>query len=265
MRVLVAGTAFLLVASPAMAERQLITPSGQPDSIFPAVTSKDAVSKLANQCMNKGWSITSQTDNQLVCEIPVNGFKAALQQMLIGNSYSTTPRSFVRFTVANLAEHARAQAAAWVETQMAFGQMRQQPYTDDGTMDGLVSFMLEAGGELTPGTRRTGNWFGIDGEVATDGRKYWFAVKHIFPGGPAARAGLRPGDQITKVANRTFKTREDFNKQAAKIAPGVSFPLSISREAQAETLNITSTAWPAVGTPEWDAIKNWKPEAGVNP
>ena len=86
----------LALAAPALAARQVITPSGQPDALFEANLA-DTMSKLTNACMNKGWAVTSQSPNQLVCEPKVGVFQSALQQLLLGNSYSTTPRSFVRF------------------------------------------------------------------------------------------------------------------------------------------------------------------------
>lgn len=249
--------AALALSSTAIAERQAITPSGLPDAIFASTTAENAVSKLANACMNRGWSISSQTSSQLICEIPVNGFKAAMQQMLIGNSYSTTPRSFVRFSVASLADNARAQANAWVETQMALGQMRQQPYQDDATIDNLMAFMIEAGGELPPGTVFPGVYLGINGPIATDGKRTWFQVDKLAPGAAADRGGIRIGDKITSVAGKTFKDYGDFRKKVNKVAAGVQYPVTILRGGEQMTLQLVAETRPAVGTPEYERLKAW--------
>lgn len=244
-----------LIPSLAHAARQVVTPSGQPDAMFRGAPLQDATSKVVNQCMNKGWAVASQSTNQVVCEVPVGAMKAAFQQMLLGNSYSTTPRTFARFTVAQVGDSSRVQAAAWVETQMAFGQVRQQPYTDDETFNGLQGFLLEAGGELPPGSRITGVYIGFNGEPQAEGKKIVLPVTSVTAGSPGALAGLQVGDRVLKLNGQPFKNFEDFKKKLNKVGAGVRFPLEIERAGKAQTLTVVAAEFPMVGSPEWTALQ----------
>lgn len=256
MRAIIAATA-LTVALPEMAfaDRAVQTPSGTPDAVFEGTAPKEVVSKITNTCMNAGWTVQSQTDTQVVCEIPVSGMKQALQQVLLGNSYSTPPRTFARFTVAQVGASSRAQAMAWTETQMAFGQMRQQQYSDDGTYTNLLSFLIKAGGELPPGTTFVGNYIGFDGDPVSSGKAAAFPVTAVTAGGPGAQAGLLVGDVIHKINGQTFKDQADFTKKINKIGVGLRYPLEIVRDGKPQTLQVIAKARPAVGSPEHEAQK----------
>lgn len=246
-------------------DRAVLTLSGQPDVVFQETTLGDAASKIANHCMNAGWQITSQTTNQVVCEVPMGTMQSALTQMLIGNSYSTTPRSFVRVNIAQIGSHTRAQANAWVETQMAFGQVRQQPFSDDKTFNNLMGFLTGAGGQLPPGTRFPGNYIGIDGQPESDGRRVSIPVTKVFPGSPGAEAGLEVGDRILKVNGATFKNQEDFGKKLNKVGASVRYPLVILRDGKEQTLSVIARTRPSVGTPEYDALIQAAKSAAAHP
>jgi hypothetical protein len=241
----------LAAATPAFAARDIITPSGRPDAVFEGSPLSDALSKVVNQCFNAGWTVTSQTNNQVVCELPVGSMQAAFQQMLLGNSYSTTPRSYARFSLAEVGNSTRAQANAWVETQMAFGQMRQQPYADDGTYNNLLNFLLASGGMPPPGSRMPGIYMGFDGEPQINGRKVTIPVTTIFSSGPGAESGLQVGDHISKVNGQTFKNFDDFKKKLNKIPVGVRYPIEVERDGKAMILTVSSKERPLVGSLEW--------------
>ena len=254
--VLIAVLSATVIPSFALAAKQVVTPSGQPDAVFKSSSLTDTTSKIANGCMNKGWAIASQTTNQVICEIPVGAMTAAFQQVLLGNSYSTTPRTYARFSVAQLGENARVQAAAWVETQMAFGQMRQQPYTDDNTFNVLEGFLLQAGGQLPIGSRYPGIYIGFNGEPQIEGKKVFIPIAAVFEGGPGADAGLRQGDRITKVNGQAFKNMEDWAKKLNRVGVGARYPLEIERDGQLVTLSVLALERPAVGTPDWLTLEN---------
>ncbi len=256
MRLIALVAALTLVSSPVLAAREVLTPSGQPDAVFEATSLADAHSKISNACMNRGWQVASQTTNQVVCEIPVGTVKAAFQQLLVGNSYSTTPRTFVRFSIAQVGPHARAQAAAWVETQMAFGQLRQQPYVDDTTQNNLQGFLIQAGGELPPGSRIPGIYLGIGGSEEIEGKKVSIPVTIVFEGSPGSEAGLRVGDLLTAVNGKSLKSMEDLRKQLNKIPAGVNYPLEIVRNGTPKKVMVLARERPVVGTPEWVAMRS---------
>lgn len=242
----------LMLNSPAWAERTVFTPSGLADATFDKTSQTEAAAKLANHCMNKGWAVASQSGNQVVCEVPMNTMKTALMQVLVGNRYSTTPRSYVKFSVAQIGENSRAQGTAWVETQMAFGQVRQQPFIDDTTYEQLLGFMVDAGGRLPAGTTFAGIYLGVQGAIQSDGKKAWRNVDNVMPGSPAEAAQLKSGDKIIKVGGRSFTDLKSWNKALFKFAPGVRFPLDVLRDGRTVTLQVEGRAMPTVGTPEYD-------------
>ena len=80
-------------------------------------------------------------------------------------------------------------------------------------------------------------------------------VRHVFTVSPAARAGLRVGDEITAINGKTFKNDADFSNRLAKINDP-TFTLSISRDGQPLTLTVQRETAPAVGTPEYASLKS---------
>ncbi len=245
-------------AAPALADRLVLTPSGQPDAVFANTPMDQAASKLASACMSAGWQISSQSSNQLICEIKVGVFKAALQQALIGNSYSTTPKTFVRFSIAQLNGDSRAQAAEWTETTMPFGQVQRADYNNDDNFNFLQNFLIGAGGEFPDGTRFPGVYLGVDGKTQTgklaSGKSAtYFEVGTVDSPSPGAEAGLKVGDRIVEIGGKTFKSDEDMMKRLRRTDAGIAFPVLVEREGVATTLSVMGTPRPAVGSAEWRA------------
>ena len=253
LRFFVAITAGTLVASSASAERGALTPSGQPDVMFRGIDAAEAGSKVANHCLNVGWQVTDQTPNQITCQVPMSAMRSALTQALIGNSYSTAPLSFVRVTLVKVGGNTRGQATAWVETQMAFGQMRRQQFTDDKTFNNLLGFLVASGGELPPGTRIAGIWMGVDGKPISDGKSAYIPVTRVLPNSPGAKAGIQVGDQVTEVNGKKFKSLEDMKKSLNHVGIGVSYPVVLLRNGVKQTVMLEAQERPVVGTPEYEA------------
>jgi membrane-associated protease RseP (regulator of RpoE activity) len=257
MRVLASLVSVAMISFPALAaDRFFQTPSGQPEVTFKDTSLADAASKVANNCMNEGWMIASQGTNQVVCEIQMDLMRSALTQVLIGNSYSTTPRSFVRVSMAQIGTDVRAQANAWVETQMAFGQMRQQPYEDANTFNRLMSFLTSSGGTLTPGSQRMGVFVGFGGQPEGTGEKAIIKVRMITSGSPAEKAGLQVGDTILKVNRKSVNNMNDFIEKVSKVSYGMMYPLLIIRDGAEQTLMLEARPWPVSGSPEAIALES---------
>jgi hypothetical protein len=244
--------AALLLSSSAMAGKPAAsTPSGLPEAVFTDTTLVDAEGKIASACMDKGWQITVQTTNQVTCQVPFGGFKQALAGALLGNSYSTPPNVFAAFSMAQVGPNVRVQARAWMETQMAFGQVRTMQYDDSKSKTGLMSFLTTAGAQLPNGTVFNTPWIGFTNRKDDTSA---INVTHIFTGSPAQRSGLAIGDQITTINGKTFKTVADFANRLAKISDA-AYTLSVMRAGQPMTLTVTRRTIPAVGTPEYAALK----------
>src|SRR3546814_13645850 len=77
-------------------------------------------------------------------------------------------------------------------------------------------------------------------------------------GAPAAKAGLKRGDIVTKVGGKDVTPQQSLSYLIANVKPGARVPLEIIREGKTTTLNVT------VGTrpPEEELNgSNFDPEA----
>jgi hypothetical protein len=134
-------------------------PSGDPEAGFPNATSIEASGKLVSLCIANGLTVVSSQPNEVVCEVKIGAVKSFFAQLLLGNAYSTTPQALVRFTIAQVGANAIVQAKGWVETQMAFGQIRRMDLTNGHDLDNLFTFMIQAGAvalkDLPPSSSHT--------------------------------------------------------------------------------------------------------------
>jgi serine protease Do len=63
-------------------------------------------------------------------------------------------------------------------------------------------------------------------------------VSHVYPGSPAARAGLEPYDVILEAGGKPVKTANELTTQVASLEVGASLPLKIQREGHVKSLTI---------------------------
>lgn len=242
----------LATASGASAkEKNAVTPSGRPEMVFAYSQLADAVVAVQSECMDLGWMVTSQTTNQVVCEIPMGVWQSALTQLAIGNSYSTTPKRFIRVSLAQVGENTRAQTQIWVETQMPFGQMRQEALTDDGAYNTSLDFLAQAGAQFPVGTTFNNMAFlGVNGEDASwqDSRRqrYGWRITSISEGNPADRLGLLVGDIIGKINNRTFDNQEGALAHLDRAQVGRPLALTVIRNGETMQFNTTAEGRPAI-------------------
>lgn len=240
------------MAVPAMAtEKEATTPSGRAEMVFAYTSAADTLTAIQSKCMDNGWMITSQVGTQVICEVPMGMWQSVFTQMLIGNSYSTEPKQFVRFSVAQVGEHTRVQTQVWAETQMAFGQVQHHQYTDDGTYNNMLTFMGQAGGQFPVGTTFTSRaYLGVDGADATalNGRRstYAYRLTSVYEPAPGYRLGLRTGDLVTKVNNRTFRNAEAFGEQLNRQTVGRSLTVTVVRDGVEQTFSTTAEGRPPI-------------------
>ena len=67
----------------------------------------------------------------------------------------------------------------------------------------------------------------------------------IAPGGPAAKAGLQPGDLITAVNGKRITSVNDFVSTIATYSPGDTVTLTVKRGGQTKDVKLTLGAQPA--------------------
>ena len=70
------------------------------DAVFAGTTAEATQGKRAHQCM----TVVSNSPGQVVCDLKMGAFQSAMVQVLIGDSYSTTPRRLTRFTIVNIGQ-----------------------------------------------------------------------------------------------------------------------------------------------------------------
>jgi S1-C subfamily serine protease len=90
---------------------------------------------------------------------------------------------------------------------------------------------------------------GIEVQTVTepDGQPVGVGIATVTPGGPAARAGLRPGDVITKVNGTATPDTETLAAVLAGLRPGQQVPVAVTR-ADGSTTSVNVTLGQLPGT-----------------
>lgn len=86
---------------------------------------------------------------------------------------------------------------------------------------------------------RTGDsaWLGVfleEGDADAKGAR----ITQIYPGGPAARAGLQPGDVITQMDNQKVETPADLIGLVAQLAPQTEAQFTVVRDQKEERIPV---------------------------
>ena len=61
------------------------TPSGYPEAVFSGISSKNLANKFAARCVKKGNLLVSQSENLVVCELPMNEAEISWAKAFVGN------------------------------------------------------------------------------------------------------------------------------------------------------------------------------------
>ncbi|MEC9067821.1 MAG: SHOCT domain-containing protein [Pseudomonadota bacterium] len=233
-RAAAAAVAMATVTIPAQAtadEPYALTPSGATEAFFDMPIT-EASDRLVNGCIDAGQTVISSTPTVVVCEFYLNTLESVLSQLLIGNSYSTPPRSYVRFNLAGLDRTTRVTANAWIETQMAFGQTRREDMQSANYHNDVMSFFALMGGRFPPGTEYPNHAFiGASFETVEEPEK-GIRIRHIEPGQAAERAGLRVGDVITRLAKERTKGPNDLLDGLHKAIKNPTFVVEFYRGSE---------------------------------
>ena len=95
--------------------------------------------------------------------------------------------------------------------------------------------------------RVTRGWIGVEPNDLTPELADTFGVKAnegviitgVLQNGPAADAGIRPGDVITQVGDKPVRHVQELLTAVASLVPGTAAPVQLRRGENAVTLNVT--------------------------
>ena len=121
-----------------------------PPSAWFDKSAEEVSALLAGVCADRNAMVIEQDNFHIVCSRTEDGFKGALAQVIMGNRYSTTPETKVRFAILKLPQGVRVIASQWVETQMAFGQVRRVELNNRKNNATMHDLLASIGGMETP-------------------------------------------------------------------------------------------------------------------
>lgn len=131
------------------AQQPLIKPtqSGYPEGLFENTNVETVRSSIMDGCVTRGLMVIESSANQIVCGKAMEGGQGVLAQMLVGNSYSTTPQRKVRFILYQMGTDVKVTAQQWIESQMAFGQTRTQELKSNNQINDIQNFLFSLGAQ----------------------------------------------------------------------------------------------------------------------
>ncbi len=95
-------------------------------------------------------------------------------------------------------------------------------------------------------------WIGVRGKTLVSGeenRPRGFRIRSVDPGSPAARAGLRAGDQIVSIDGAAIESQESFETVLSTRGPGRPLKLVVRGKDGDRTITLQGEAPPAsIGT-----------------
>jgi serine protease Do len=77
-----------------------------------------------------------------------------------------------------------------------------------------------------------------DGDAGKDA-KPGVSIETVEPGGPADKAGIKPGDTVTEFDGERVRSVRQFLRLVQESAPGRSVPVVLSRAGQRVSVNVT--------------------------
>jgi hypothetical protein len=144
-RLSVAALAMLLAGCAQQPPLINATASGHPEGTFEGAPLDVVRNKLIGACSRAGLNVGDIGSNQVICEKTMGGTASMLTQLMIGNSYSTTPTQKVRFILYEEGGSVHVTANEWVETQMAFGQVRTVELTGAAQQNEVQQMLYNIG------------------------------------------------------------------------------------------------------------------------
>ena len=105
------------------------------------------------------------------------------------------------------------------------------------TVTRIAGQLISAGQVSSPGQTTLG--LSASSAAASSRHRAGAAIASVSPGGPAASAGLRPGDVITSVDGSEIQSEAQLAALLAALQPGMQVYLAYTRSGVTRTANVT--------------------------
>lgn len=103
----------------------LLLATGVAEATFPAGPPTTIAVQIAAGCIDKGWLVVSQAENQVLCEHEADPMVSL--ENIEWRGRLIPKRGYARFIVLPQGEGVRVQISAYTQWSTPFGQMRQEP------------------------------------------------------------------------------------------------------------------------------------------
>lgn len=100
------------------------TVSGKPEVLFTATTPAAARNRIVEYCSNMGMDVADASDQLVTCDFEARFGDQMLVALFVNGSANAAPKNRFRFTLIQQGNDVRIIARQWIETQMAFGQVK---------------------------------------------------------------------------------------------------------------------------------------------
>ena len=227
------------VTTPALADKFFaVTPNGAVEADF-ADKSETVVGKISSRCIDSGWTIVSSSQSSVTCEAPLSGTQSFVGQLLMGNAYSTPPKRYFQFNSSPGKGYTRVQASGWMELQMAFGQIKRTDFSGAEFANGMLAFMVGAGGQLPIGTTFPNHaLMGVGFDVKQVGKLKGLQITSVADGSAASEAGLNVGDLVIKIAWKSVSNQNDMIDALSRATKTENYDVEFDRDGKAQKVSL---------------------------
>ncbi|MCD1589821.1 SHOCT domain-containing protein [Qipengyuania citrea] len=241
-------------AQPALAdEPYAVTPNGRAEMMFD-VAAIETADLLAGACMSSNWVIKDQSPQQVLCEAPATFGQSLMANLMMGNSYSTPPRLYYRFSIVQMSSETRVQANGWMGLQSAFGQNREMDTNLKGFHNNAMDMMRAAGGRYPEGTSFPNHAYVGSGFSYTETPKKGLMLNSLESDGPFALAGLTEGDVVTRIAGERWKSFDDFYDGLHKAIASDAYEVEFYRGGEKMGTTVARVFRPSVGPLDYELV-----------
>lgn len=104
-------------------------------------------------------------------------------------------------------------------------------------------------------------WIGVrlkqpEGNTPRDALRSGVIVRSVVLDSPAARAGIRPGDQILRSRGRAMRNVFDWESEMLELRVGEAAPMVVKRTSGEETVTVTPADLPEVGARKVEVLRD---------